>query len=192
MGIAIQVVPCLPLGCRYTLKLCRMILKAEPSDIPKLVALVNSCYRGQNSKLGWTTEANIISGDIRIDAAGLALEFADADVTILKYCDANGEILGTVYLKTQTESVYLGMLSVSPGLQNSGIGRQLMQAAESFATHQGLSTIEMTVINLRHELIAWYKKLGYAFTGEQKPFPENDYGKALVPLHFEVMAKHIS
>ncbi|TAD85945.1 MAG: GNAT family N-acetyltransferase [Bacteroidetes bacterium] len=168
-----------------------MIVKAEPADIEALVALINSCYRGKKSTEGWTTEANIIAGDMRIDVAALTEEFSNPTVTFLKFCGADGNILGTVYLETQPNCVYLGMLSVSPDLQNQGIGRRLMMAAEAHAIEQGRHTIEMNVINLRHELIEWYKKLGYNFTGVQRPFPENAFGSPVVNLHFEVMEKRV-
>jgi ribosomal protein S18 acetylase RimI-like enzyme len=168
-----------------------MITPATLSDTDALVALVNSAYRGQSAKAGWTHEADIIDGRVRIDADTLRKELADASVTILKYTNQHQDVLGTVYLKTCDDFLYLGMLSVRPTQQSSGIGKQLMQAAEAFALKQQRFVIEITVINIRTELIAWYQKLGYAFTGTQKPFDATTTEKPLVPLHFEVLRKHL-
>jgi hypothetical protein len=48
----------------------------------------------------------------------------------------------------------------------------------------------MTVISVRHELIAWYERHGYAKTDETKPFPTDPtFGIPKQPLEFVVMKK---
>ena len=169
-----------------------MISTATKNDIPQLATLVNSAYRGEASKAGWTTEANIISGNTRTDETQMGIEFSDTAVTILKYTNAENNIDGCVYLKQLPHGLYLGMLCVNPNLQGSGIGKKLMQAAEVFAQSNGLTQIEMTVINVRTELIAWYQKLGYKYAGITKPFPPDAFGTPTRPLHFEVLIKTLA
>lgn len=169
------------------------IQKATREDIPVLVTLVNNAYRGDASKKGWTTEANLLLGEIRTDAASMEHIFSSADNAILKYITEEGLIAGCVYLQKQDHKLYLGMLSVNPELQAGGIGKQLMEAAEEYAKKVGCDIITMTVISVRKELIAWYLRRGYHITGLNKPFPVDDkFGIPTQELIFEVLEKEIA
>lgn len=169
-----------------------IILPATTEDVPALVALVNSGYRGDSSRQGWTTEADLLGG-IRIDEESMTDLIKAPGSAVLKATDATGAIHGCVHLQDAEKALYLGMLTVSPALQNAGIGRELMLAAESFAQRKDFSAITMTVISVREELIAWYQRRGYADTGERKPFPMNDprFGLPKQPLEFIVMEKQL-
>ena len=149
-----------------------MISAATIQDIPELNVLINSAYRGESSKKGWTTEEHLLDG-IRTDEENLSELLQKENVTILKYT-ANNKIIGSVYLEKQDKKLYLGMLTVSPELQGCGVGKKLMQAAEDFARNAQLDKISMTVISVRKELIAYYERRGYKNTGETKPFPMHD------------------
>jgi ribosomal protein S18 acetylase RimI-like enzyme len=166
-----------------------MITKAYQTDIPALNILVNSAFRGDSSKKGWTTEEHLLDG-IRTDENLLTDSLNEPNTTILKYTEGD-EILGMVMLKNQGDSLYLGMLTVAPDLQGSGIGKKFLQAAEAFAKEHGLSKIMMTVISVRVELIAWYERHGYIRTGEVRPFPMDDpkFGLPKQFLEFVVMEK---
>jgi ribosomal protein S18 acetylase RimI-like enzyme len=166
-----------------------MITKVTVNDIPELNVLVNSAYRGESSKKGWTTEEHLLGG-IRTDESGLTKTFEDTNITILKYTE-NDKIIGTVSLEKQGDKLYLGMLTVSPDLQGGGIGKQLLKAAEIFAKEENIGKITMTVISVRAELIAWYERHGYVRTGETKPFPMNDpnFGEPKAFLEFIVLEK---
>src|SRR5215218_9753584 len=104
-----------------------MISKASVEDIASLTALVNSAYRGDSSRNGWTTEADLLEG-IRTDAEALTAMINNPKGVILKYENETGELDACVYLERQNEQLYLGMLTVRPTLQNSGIGKRLLQA----------------------------------------------------------------
>lgn len=166
-----------------------MILKATIEDVEALNVLINSAYRGESSKKGWTTEADLLGG-IRTSAQGLTETIQTPDTTILKYVE-NGELLACVMLLKKENALYLGMLTVSPDLQGGGIGKKLLKEAENFAKERELGKIEMTVISVRSELIAWYERHGYVNTGKTKPFPMNDptFGLPKQPLAFTVMEK---
>ena len=166
-----------------------MITKATTNDIPELNILVNSAYRGESSKRGWTTEEHLLGG-IRTDEEGLLQTFENEQITILKYTE-NDKIIGTVSLEKQGEKLYLGMLTVSPDLHGGGIGKQLLKAAEVFAREEKIPKIVMTVISVRAELIAWYERHGYIRTGETKPFPMDDpnFGMPKEFLEFVVLEK---
>jgi ribosomal protein S18 acetylase RimI-like enzyme len=154
------------------------ITKATLADVPELNVLINSAYRGEESKKGWTTETDLVDG-IRIDEPMLTDYLNNKAITILKYTTLDGKIIGTVYLEVKGNKLYLGMFSVSPTLQNGGVGRALIDEAEIIAKHLGLHTISMTVIRSRKELISWYERRGYAFTGEIQPF--HDHGRFGAP-----------
>jgi GNAT superfamily N-acetyltransferase len=144
------------------------ITPATLTDVPELVVLINSAYRGESSKKGWTTEANLIGGQ-RIDDEGLTEQMSDTDAVILKNTNEEGGITGCVYLQKRGEKLYLGMLTVSPTLQANGLGRRLLEAAEDYARNIHYHTITMTVITTRTELLDWYERRGYAKTGEVIP-----------------------
>lgn len=147
-----------------------LITQASLADAAELTALVNSAYRGASSQTGWTSEAHLLDG-IRIDEPGMAEYLQAGDTTILKYTNDEGHIMACVYLQVhENNRLYLGMLTVSPALQANGIGRQLLHEAEIAATKLNCTTIFMTVITTRLELIDWYKRRGYHDTGKREPF----------------------
>lgn len=174
---------------------CKNLSPVSPAtkkDTLLLVALLNSAYRGDASKKGWTTEADIIEGTLRTDEANITELMQQPDTTFLKYSNDKNEIEGCVFLQKKGEKLYLGMLSVSPTIQAKGIGKQLMTAAEEYARKVGCLSIFMKVISLRHELIAWYERQGYKKTGNTEPFPvDNPFGKPKQPLEFLILEKSI-
>lgn len=150
---------------------------AGPDDLPAVAALVNSAYRGESSRRGWTTEADLIEGQ-RTDATSLAEDLAatpGARLLVLRDEPA-GPLLASVWLEPvgEGETWYLGMLTVRPDLQSRGLGRDLLSQAERAARQAGARRIRMSVISVREELIAWYERRGYAPTGETRPFPYGD------------------
>jgi len=169
-----------------------MITKATLEDVSALNKLINSAYRGESSKKGWTTEANILEGS-RTTEKELTEIIQDKKNTILKFTE-NNQIIGCVLLIEKEHQLYLGMLTVSPELQNSGVGKKILQQAEIHASALGLSKIVMTVITVREELIAWYKRHGYVDTGAREPFPVSDVFSQTSnePLEFMVLEKRIS
>jgi ribosomal protein S18 acetylase RimI-like enzyme len=168
-----------------------MITTATPQDAVELDALVNSAYRGESSRKGWTTEADILDGT-RTDAAAIAELIQTPGTILLKYVEGK-EILGCVELRNQHGKLYLGMLTVKPNLQGKGIGKKLLIAAEEQATKQNCQAVYMTVISVRKELIDWYLRHGYQLTGEKKPFAFNDprFGQPKQPLEFIVLEKKL-
>lgn len=159
-----------------------MISKAHKADIKPINNLVNDAYRGEGSKKGWTTEAEILDG-IRIDEKALSAMLIDPKITILKYVDGNDRITGTVCLEPKGTKLYLGMFAVSPQMQGGGIGKKLMYAAEGLARENGCDRIVISVIGSRWELIAWYKRHGYVATGGSIAFEdiEGRFGDPKIP-----------
>ena len=169
-----------------------MITQATIADASELSALINSAYRGETSKKGWTTEADLLEGT-RTTPKELATIITTPHHYLLKFI-RDEKIIGSVLLIAKKEVLYLGMLTVSPELQNSGIGKQLLQVAEQLAQQLELSRIQMTVIGIRKELLAWYMRNGYEDTGVREPFPFGEGDKALTsePLDFIVLEKKLS
>lgn len=167
------------------------ITPASAEDVPVLNKLVNSAYRGESSRKGWATEADLIDGT-RIDEAAMLDLIHDKNTTILKYVE-NNEIFGCVELRIENESLYLGMLTVNPDLQAKGIGKILMHAGEDFGRKNNCKKVKMSVVSVRDKLIAWYERHGYSLTGERKPFkmPDERFGIPRQPLEFVVMEKKL-
>ena len=152
------------------LRSAEMIHVADSSDLVAISQLVNSAYRGDPSRLGWTTEADLLGGQ-RTDPHTLEESLRDPDAVVL-FLRERGEIVACVYLKRRGETAYLGMLTVRPPLQSAGLGKRLLALAEDWVIENWHSRkIEMQVISKRLELIAWYERRGYALTGAREPFP---------------------
>ena len=168
-----------------------LISPASVKDAPELDQLVNSAYRGDSSRQGWTTEADLLDGT-RTDAAAIADIIRSPQHSILKYVEA-GQILGCVEVHTEGDKLYLGMLTVRPHLQEKGIGKVMLTAVEDEARKRGCKAIFMTVISIRKELIDWYVRHGYRHTGEKKPFAFSDprFGQPKQKLEFIVLEKNV-
>ena len=103
--------------------------------------------------------------------------------------EEDGTIIGSVFVELKGQRAYLGMLSVDPSRQKSGIGRRLTAAAEEFARESGAHFMDITVVNLRTELPPIYEKLGYKITGTE-PFPAAQM-PITQPCHFICMSKEL-
>lgn len=171
---------------------------ATSEDIPLLLSLIIRAYRGDASRAGWTTEADLLADD-RIDAAGLLDKISQPDGAVLVVSDsASGSFVSCceVLHKPGTETAYFGLFAVDPLLQGGGVGRTVLGYAEGYAADTwGVRMMEMTVIWVREELIAWYGRRGYVKTGERREFPYEHLvnGEALRDdLWFEVMKKDLT
>jgi GNAT superfamily N-acetyltransferase len=150
------------------------VRRATPADIARLHALVESAYRGDSAKRGWTHEADLLGGQ-RTDPQALAEMIGDPANAIL-LASSGDDLVGCVAVsKKPAGRAYLGLLTVDPTRQAGGLGKVLLHAAEAHAKdHFGATRMEMTVIKQRGELIAYYERRGYANTGREAPFPLDD------------------
>lgn len=167
------------------------IQKAISADLPEIESLVNRAYRGNASRKGWTTEADIIGGEVRILLPQLEELMAKPGAVFLLARNEKGKPEGSVYLHDEGEKMYLGMLSVDPDIQARGTGKLLMQAAENHARESGCSKIYMRVIHLRHELIAWYERRGYHDTGAISTYQPAPWDEIRIPFHFKILEKEL-
>lgn len=169
---------------------------ATDADIPALIALVTSAYRGDASRTGWTTEADLLDGQ-RIDADMLRADLDRPRSRILVAEDA-GRMVACAHIAQEdaddgVPTAYFGMFSVDPSLQGGGVGKGVLAEGERVARETlGCARMRMTVIDCRDELIAFYVRRGYVRTGVTRPFPYGDarYGLPKRPdLRFEVLEK---
>jgi ribosomal protein S18 acetylase RimI-like enzyme len=165
--------------------------RATLADVPAIVSLVESAYRGDASRVGWTTEADLLDGQ-RTDADAVADLITSADSRILLVEGPEG-LLGSVLLSDEGHGAYVGMFAVRPGGQGRGVGSALLGEAERVTREElGRPWARMTVLVQRPELIAWYERRGYRRTGEREPFPYGDPRLGLPrrdDLEFEVLKK---
>lgn len=164
---------------------------ATHADIGDIVALVESAYRGDSSRVGWTTEAEFLDGQ-RTDAAGVA-ELLDQPDSVVLLAERGDQLLACIHVQRLPEAGYFGMFSVRPNLQGQGIGDALLKQAETLVRDQWRQAqMTMSVFSIRPELIAYYERRGYRRTGTTKPFPYGDARFGLPKrddLIFEVFAK---
>lgn len=183
--------------------------KATPSDVPSLLALIRSAYRGESSRAGWTTEADFVTDD-RIDETGLLQKINAPNGLVLvarsaaasspEDDDAPPPPLACCEILRHPEPskiAYLGLFSVSPTLQNGGIGKKVLAEAERLARETlGAEVMDLQTLWMRDELIAYYERRGYhVVKGETRPFP---YEHMVNPrpgmredLYFVVMRKSL-
>ncbi|MBV1948854.1 GNAT family N-acetyltransferase [Streptomyces sp. BV129] len=167
---------------------------ATDADVDALVALVESAYRGDASRAGWTTEADILDGQ-RTDPEGVLQVIKAADSRLL-VVERDDRIVACCQLEHRGAHAYFGMFAVSPTLQGAGLGKAVMTEAERQArTAWGANEMHMTVISVRDDLIGWYERRGYRRTGETTPFPYGDerFGIPRRPdLRFELLVKPLA
>ncbi|MER6444879.1 GNAT family N-acetyltransferase [Streptomyces venezuelae] len=166
---------------------------AVEADVPELVELVESAYRGDASRAGWTTEADYLDGQ-RTDQDGVRAVIAAPDGVLL-VVERAGELVACCQLEHRDDHVYFGMFAVRPGLQGAGLGKEILAEAERRARETwGAKEMRMTVVHVREELIAYYVRRGYRRTGELSPFPYGDerFGVPLRDdLAFELVVKSL-
>ncbi len=169
---------------------------ATESEYPAIIDLINLAFRSTGPTASWNTETVFIEGQ-RLNEPLLREDLAAKPNAHLLTCrdERDGPLLGTVLLDPKSDDTwYLGLLTVHPGLQKRKLGSTLLTAAEDFARQHGARRIEMTVVNVRDALIAWYQRRGYILTPETRPFPYGDerFGRPLRnDLHFVVLEKDL-
>jgi ribosomal protein S18 acetylase RimI-like enzyme len=168
------------------------------SDAAEIAMLVNASYRGESSRAGWTTEADILDG-LRTSTDEVE-RLIKAENTIILLCWGDGNLsdvnlLGTICLERELDAIHIGMFVVNPIFQGNGIGKQLLVAAEKLAQQTwAAQKFQMHVITIRHELIAFYERRGYKRTGILSEFPVNPlvWQPKLAGLQLETLEKIIS
>jgi ribosomal protein S18 acetylase RimI-like enzyme len=164
---------------------------ATPADVDAIVQLVESAYRGDSSRRGWTTEADLLDGR-RTGSDEVLADIARPHSRVL-LAERDGALLACAHVAREDNAGYFGMFSVQPGLQGGGIGKALLAEAERVVAREWtLPAMRMTVIDVRDELIAFYERRGYRRTGIFKPFPYGDARFGLPrrdDLRFEVLEK---
>lgn len=165
---------------------------ADAADIAAVVALVNSAYRGETSRAGWTTEADLLGGQ-RTDADEITRLIAGEDSLILLAL-LGDELVACAHLACKSHAAHFGMFAVRPTLQNAGLGKRFLAEAEALARQRWHARrMEIGVISLRTELIAYYRRRGYRSTGHYHPFPRSHrYGIPKVDgLRLEILEKSL-
>ncbi len=164
---------------------------ATDADIDAIVALVTSAYRGDASRAGWTTEADLLDG-ARIDPDVLRGDIVREGSRVV-LAERDGALLACAHVAIDGDAGYFGMFSVVPGLQGGGVGPPVLAECERIVRDEWrLPAMRMTVIDVRDELIAFYQRRGYRRTGILKPFPYGDarFGEPKRgDLRFEVLEK---
>lgn len=147
---------------------------ATSDDAPGITAVINAAFR--------------IAEEFFID--GNRITQSEVEQLLTKgaflLAEADDKLNGCVYVELRGERSYLGLLSVDPTSQQSGLGSQLMIEAERYCREQGSHCMDILIVNLRKELPAFYQKRGYVEKGTT-PFPPDVPTR--IPCHFINMSK---
>lgn len=163
--------------------------KALPDDAERVSALVNSAYRGESSKAGWTTEADLVDGE-RTNP-DLIQEIISTKHNQIFVVEKDNLIIGSLHLiQEDLETLYAGMLAVEPTLQAGGVGKFMLNKVFELGAEVKVKKIRITVISVRPELIKYYERLGFELTGKEEPFPHPELAK-VEDLHFLEMIKRL-
>jgi len=150
------------------------VRSATPADAVALAELVNRAF---------LVERTFVDGD-RTDPDEIAALTRRGAFLVLEH--AHG-LAAAIYLEPRGTAAYIGMLSVDPELQGMGLGTRLVRIAEALAEAQGIKQLTLRIVNLREELVRWYRRLGYRQVGTS-PFPDAGVKQ---PCHFIEMNKRI-
>jgi GNAT superfamily N-acetyltransferase len=152
---------------------------AVAADAEELTAIINAAF---------VVEKFFIDGD-RVDVE-MVREFLDRGEFLIASDDAsdNSAVAACVYVEVRGVRGYLGLLSVDPVRQKTGLGRLLVTAAEEHCRARGCRAMDLRVVNLREELPPFYRRLGYAENGTEE-FPAEEATK--MACHFVKMTKAI-
>jgi GNAT superfamily N-acetyltransferase len=161
----------------YNSRMCSTTVRvAGRKDAESIARLVNLAFRAERA---------FIAGD-RTNPDGIRDLFAKGEFLLLEDAET---LIGCVYLEPRRDNTYLGLLAVNPEKQGAGLGSQLMSAAEMRCRKAGRRAMELTVVNLRTDLLRFYGRRGYLERGTE-PFPAPDRMK--VPVHLIRMEKPLS
>jgi GNAT superfamily N-acetyltransferase len=155
------------------------IRQASDHDVEDLTRLINAAF---------VVEQLVFDGN-RVDDLGVRAYMSGGTFLIAEDSGGLGSrrLVGCVYIETRDDRSYLGLLSVRPQRQGTGIGRQLVTAAENFARESGSRAMDLRVISARGEqLLPFYRRLGYEVV-RTEPFPPDLATKA--PSHYILMSK---
>jgi ribosomal protein S18 acetylase RimI-like enzyme len=169
----------------------RVFRLANPSELGALAAFVNQAYRGDSSRSGWTTEADYLDGTRT--APHLLEPFCHREELWVFERESDGRFVGCFCLARAQKTAELGMLTIDPSQQNMGLGREMLTRAEELSIQAGCTSLKISVISLRRELIAYYERRGFYDTGQRIAFPASDpaYGQPKQPLQLIVMEKSL-
>jgi GNAT superfamily N-acetyltransferase len=171
-----------------------MLQPAIEADLEDVAALTNWAYRGMGDQSSWTVESYLEGERTTVEALQDDLA-SKPHGRLLIWRAPSGELLGHFWLEPLgSDTWYIGLLSVRPDRQDQKLGRSLLEAAEDVARQARARRMQMTVINVRDTLIAWYQRRGYLLTGETRPFPYGDdrFGRPLrEDLHFVVLEREL-
>lgn len=166
---------------------------ATVDDVPAVVTLVTSSYRGEASRAGWTTEADLLDGE-RLDPQVLRADIERPHSKVL-LAERSGDLVACAHVAVEDGAGYFGMFAVRPDLQGAGLGKQVLGEAERVAREEWrLPAMRMTVLTARADLIAFYERRGFRRTGATKPFPYGDerFGRPRrEDLEFAVLEKQL-
>jgi GNAT superfamily N-acetyltransferase len=151
------------------------IQRAHAGHIEGVVGLMQRAYRGEESRQGWTSEADLIDGD-RTSPSEIAAILDDPNQILLVATSPSSGLIGCAVISridpslggASSTTCLFGKFAVEPKAQGGGLGKILLAAAEAAAsTEFHAQTMQMTVVEQRHELIAFYKRRGYFATGNR-------------------------
>lgn len=155
---------------------------ATEDDAAQLQQLVESAFRAEDSRKGWTDDLGL-SSTFRLDVQEIIAMITKADSVMLMATSNENTLVGSIgSSKRDANYARLFMLAVDTSQQRGGIGRQVLTYAEDYCQRTwGVTTLGLNALSNRKQLISWYSRRGYKMTGETTPFPREKSGNLVLP-----------
>ncbi len=124
-----------------------------------LLSLIRTAFAYMEGRIDPPSSAHRLTADLLRQKTQSEIAFAAIE---------DGRLIGCVFLKPETATLYIGKLAVHPQSQGKGVGRKLLYQAEATARVLGLSVLRLET---RIELVENHSRFaawGFAKTAENR------------------------
>jgi GNAT superfamily N-acetyltransferase len=128
---------------------------AKVQDAPAIKVIVDAAYSKYIELMGMIPAAMRVKYDKLIETR---------EVYVLR---VGGEVVGSIILGREDDSITINNLVVAPSLQGRGFGRLFMKYVENKALEKGLAAVQLFANEKMYDNLSLYPKMGFIETGRK-------------------------